>query len=309
MLNSSSAPENVTLMFSYTKEVDDVTRTVFLITSLLCFSSFFYLIAVMLKVFFITPHMQENPRYILFVHMLINDMLFIISTHFMVLSYMHSIYFPVIVCFIIQSYFGGFFLMTPYNLALMSLERYIAICFPLRHLQLCTPKTAKYAIAVVWVFGLSLSTVNFITVSYFTERTSYSLYELCGAIKVVSPIQNVIRTVINILSFTVVALIILYTYINVMLVARKIGSGGSSALKAKKTVLFHAIQLLLCMTSYISTTIETYVNYMYFLIFSNYVLFTCVPRLLSPLIYGIRDEAFQKHIRKACTIMCVCRPQ
>ncbi|XP_044140259.1 odorant receptor 131-2-like [Bufo gargarizans] len=199
--------------------------------------------------------------------------------------------------------------MTPYNLALMSLERYIAICFPLRHLQLCTPKTAKYAIAVVWVIGLSLSTVNVITVSYFTERASYSLYELCGAIKLVSPIQNVIRTMINILSFTMVALIILYTYINVMLVARKVNSGGSSALKAGKTVLLHAFQLLLCLAAYISTTIETYVNLMYFVTFSNYVLFMCVPRLLSPLIYGIRDEAFQKHIRKACTISCVCRPQ
>ncbi|XP_040278461.1 odorant receptor 131-2-like [Bufo bufo] len=263
----------------------------------------------MLKVFFTTPHMQENPRYILFVHMLINDMLFIISTHFMVLSYMHSIDFPVIVCFIIQSYFGCFFLMTPYNLAVMSLERYIAICFPLRHLQLCTPKTAKYAIAVVWVIGFSLSTVNFITMSYFAERTSYSIYELCGATRVVSPIQIGIKSAINILSFTMVALIILYTYINVMLVARKVGSDGSSALKAGKTVLLHALQLLLCMFSYISTTIETYANYTYFMTFSNYVLFMCVPRLLSPLIYGIRDEAFQKHIRKACTISCVCLQQ
>ncbi|XP_040278441.1 odorant receptor 131-2-like [Bufo bufo] len=298
------------MMFSYTNGVDDVTRTVFLITSLLCFTFFSYFIAIMLKVFFTTPHMQENPRYVLFVNMLINDTLFMISTNFIVVSYMNSIYFPIIVCFIIQSFFGTFFLVTPYNLAVMSLELYIAICFPLRHVQFCTPRRTKYAIAVIWAVGLSLSSINFITVIYFAERNSYSLYELCGAIKIISPIQNVVRAFNNILSFTMVALIIVFTYINVMLVARRVGSGRSSAIKAGKTVMLHAFQLMLCTASLISTVTETYVNnYMFYLIISNYVLFTCVPRFLSPVIYGVREEDFRKHIRKYCTISCVCRPQ
>ncbi|XP_044140264.1 odorant receptor 131-2-like [Bufo gargarizans] len=259
----------------------------------------------MLKVFFTTPHMQENPRYVLFVHMLINDTLFIIITNYIVVDSMYSVYFPIIICFIIQSYAGSFFLATPYNLAVMSLERYIAICFPLRHLQLCTPKRAKYAIAVIWVIGLSISTANFITLTYFAERSSFFLYDMCDAIKVVSPIQNLVRSVSDILSFAGVALIIVFTYINVMLVARRIGSGRSSAIKAGTTVMLHAFQLLLCLCAFIANVSETYVqSYTYYLLVLNYVLFMSLPRLLSPLIYGVRDEVFQKHIRKYCTISC-----
>ncbi|XP_044140290.1 odorant receptor 131-2-like [Bufo gargarizans] len=279
--------------------------------ALLCFSFFFYFTAIMLKVFFTTPHMQEDPRYVLFVHMLINDTLYIILGNLMVVPFMYSIYIPVAICFIITSLAGYSFLVTPYNLALMSLERYIAICFPLRYLQFCTPKKAKYAIAVVWVIGLSLIIVNLTVAIYSAERTSYSLYVLCdGSMLMLNPIQDVVRTFTNILSFTVVALIIVYTYINVMLVARRIGSSGSSAIKASTTVMLHAFQLVLCMVAFISTITETYIkNYMYYLILSNYVLFVCLPRLISPFIYGVRDEAFQKHIRKYCTITLVCRPQ
>ncbi|XP_044140265.1 odorant receptor 131-2-like [Bufo gargarizans] len=293
-------------MFSY--KVDDITRTVFLITSLLCFTFFFYFIVIMLKVFFTTPHMQENPRYVLFVHMLINDTLYIILTNFIIVSYMHSVYFPIIVCLMIRSLGGCIFLVTPYNLAVMSLERYIAICFPLRHLELCTPKRAKYAIAAVWAIGLSLSTVSSSAAVFLDETPPYNLYMLCGVLKVGFK-QNMVRTFVNTFSFTGVALIIVFSYINVMLVARRVGSGHSSALKAGKTMMLHAIQLILCMVAFISTLTETHGNnYMYFLIISNYVLFTCVPRFLSPLIYGVRDEAFQKHIRKYCLITHVCCP-
>ncbi|XP_044140312.1 odorant receptor 131-2-like [Bufo gargarizans] len=229
--------------------------------SLLCFTFFFYFIAIMLKVFFTTAHMQEDPRYVLFVHMLINDTLYIIITNFLVVSYMHSVYLPIILCIIINTLTGCIFLVTPYNLALMSLERYIAICFPLRHLQFCTPKRAKYAILLVWVICLSLCLVNFIIALSLADRTLYSLYGLCDSPMLrISPIIGQIGTFINIFSFSGVALIIVFTYINVMLVARRIGSSGSSALKAGKTVMLHAFQLILCMVAFISTVTEVYTS-------------------------------------------------
>ncbi|XP_040278448.1 odorant receptor 131-2-like [Bufo bufo] len=266
----------------------------------------------MLKVFFTTAHMQEDPRYVFFVHMLINDTLYIVFTNFLVVSYMYAVYFPLILCFIINTLTGCIFLVTPYNLALMSLERYIAICFPLRRLQFCTPKRAKYAILVVWVIGLSLCLVNFIIALSLADRTFYSLYVLCddSPMLSISPIIGQICNFINIFSFSGVALIIVFTYINVMLVARKIGSGSSSALKAGKTMMLHAFQLLLCMVAFMSNLSDVFVNnYLYLVIVTNYMLFTCVPRFLSPLIYGVRDEAFRKHIRKNCSITCHNCPQ
>ncbi|XP_056415979.1 odorant receptor 131-2-like [Hyla sarda] len=304
MVNFTSTSENVTLMSSGTERVDFTTRTLLVILTFSFFAFFLYIITILLKVFFTAPHMQENSRYVLFVHMLINDTLYLALGNFLLATIMYSVYLPVPVCYLFHSVASCSFRVTPYNLAIMSLERYIAICFPLRHFEFCTRKRAKSAILVVWVVGFSPNIADFTAVIYSTKRTFYSLYVFCDrSMLVISPLQNVIRSFTNILSFTIVALIIVFTYIKVMLVARKVGSGGSSAHKAGKTVMLHAFQLLLYMASFISTLTETYLlNYITYLVISNFIMFTCLPRLLSPIIYGVRDEVFRKYIRKLYSI-------
>ncbi|XP_071989546.1 odorant receptor 131-2-like [Engystomops pustulosus] len=304
MVNSTSVLGNITLVSSYTERVDAITRTIFVILSLLFFTFFVYIISILLKVFFTTPHVWEMSRYILFVHMLINDTLYLALGNFILVTIMYSVYFPVPVCYFIHTLATCSFRVTPYNLAVMSLERYIAICFPLKHIQFCTAARARSAIVVVWAVGFVPSIADIVVVIYSTKKTFYSLYVFCDrSMLIISPLQNVVRSFFNIFSFTMVALTIIFTYIKVMLVAKKIGSSGSSALKAGKTVMLHAFQLMLCMVSFISTLTETYlIDYVTFLLISNFVMFTCVPRLLSPIIYGVRDEVFRKYIRKLYAI-------
>ncbi|XP_075053748.1 odorant receptor 131-2-like [Mixophyes fleayi] len=304
MVNDTSVYWNITQLSSKNEWFDEITRTVLVILTILCFIFYLYFITVLLNVFFSSPHMRENARYVLFAHMLINDTLYLALGILLLLSALYIIYFPMPLCCIILTLAASSFRVTPYNLAVMSLERYIAICFPLRHVEFCNAGRAKLAIVMIWVIGFTPSIADLTAITYSYKYTSLSFNVLCArSMLVISPLQNIVRSFIHILSFTMVALIILFTYIKVMLVARKFGSGGSSAFKAGRTVMLHAVQLMLCMISFISSLTETFSrDYITFMLVSNFLIFTCLPRFLSPVIYGIRDEAFSKYIRKLYSV-------
>ncbi|KAI9546671.1 hypothetical protein NQZ68_024569 [Dissostichus eleginoides] len=91
-----------------------------------------------------------NPRYILFIHLVVNDMIQITFTLLLfIISY--TIYrINVSICSIILmlAIFTDF--NTPLNLACMALECFIAICFPLRHVQICTINRTLILIGLIW---------------------------------------------------------------------------------------------------------------------------------------------------------------
>ncbi|XP_073468564.1 odorant receptor 131-2-like [Aquarana catesbeiana] len=291
---------NMTHMLTQSEGYDVISRTILMMVTLLCFFLFIFFVGALLSVFFTTPYIQENARYILFAHILINDTLYLTLGMLFLFTVLSSVYFPTPLCCFILAVIAASFRVTPYNLAVMSLERYIAICFPLRHLQFCTARRAKSAIAVIWIVGFSPSIADFVTIVYSVEGSFFSIAVICGPpMLTISPLQNEIRSFAHFFSFSLVALIILFTYVKVMLVARRLGSRQSSALKAARTVLLHVFQLILCMVSFISTVLETTIpGYNSDLRIAGFLIFTCLPRFLSPLIYGIRDEVFRKYIGK-----------
>ncbi|KAF3855732.1 hypothetical protein F7725_016455 [Dissostichus mawsoni] len=94
-----------------------------------------------------------NPRYILFTHLVVNDMIQLTSTiSLFVFSYVFYKINVSLCCFIILcSVFTT--LNTPINLAVMAVECFIAICLPLRHAELCTIQ--RIYILIGWMWTLS----------------------------------------------------------------------------------------------------------------------------------------------------------
>ncbi|XP_077155383.1 odorant receptor 131-2-like [Ranitomeya variabilis] len=299
-MNITSIDSYMTQLNLHDTSVNEALKTIFILLTFLFFCFFVYFVVVLLIAYFTTPHVQENPRYVLFAHMLINDILFVIMGIVLFVFYTYAIYIPVTICYVMVTLATATFKVTPYNLAIMALERYIAICFPLRHVMFCTTERSYFIIAVMWFVGLLPHIADFIILIVSVERSFFFQDLLCRQdYLIVQPLQASIRSISSIGSLILVAFVILFTYIRVIVITRKTSSKSSSASKASRTLMLHAIQLLLCLLSLPITITESYNGeYVIILLLFNFLIFVCLPRLLSPLIYGIRDEAFSKCIRR-----------
>ncbi|XP_073680003.1 odorant receptor 131-2-like [Garra rufa] len=242
---------------------------------------------------------HETPRYILFGHMLMNDSVLLLVTTIMYLVALCFLPIPKSICTLLVFISYCTFRNAPLTLALMSLERYVAICFPLRHCNIATPKRTGIVLGIIWF----LSSINIIIdiLLVLTINPDY----LAGIIFCTLEKLYLFKwqldkhQAFDVLYFVSVAGVIIFTYISIMITARSVSSDKDSAKKALKTVLLHLIQLGLCLTSFLYATIERtlymmtgsnsslFINLRYI----NYLFILILPRCLSPLIYGMRDEA------------------
>ncbi|XP_056415973.1 odorant receptor 131-2-like [Hyla sarda] len=267
---------------------------------LVSFAIFFCFFSIMMTVYFTISHLQEVPRYIFFAHLLINDTIYITLGLVSFFSSAYLIYFPMPISYMIVTISSSAFKVSPYNLAVMSLERYLAICFPLRHSGWCTRQKTILTIVAVWIIGLLPNVVDFIILCFSVQSDYFSVYCLSvRSVFIKNDAQETLRFVVHSLGFSLVGLIIVFTYIKIMLVAIKLNSGKATASKAGKTVMLHAFQLLLCMMSFSYNLIEIYLRkYLYMLPMINFYFFMCLPRFISPLIYGLRDEVFFRYMKR-----------
>ncbi|XP_029457739.1 odorant receptor 131-2-like [Rhinatrema bivittatum] len=262
-------------------------------------------ILLILSTVFLRPHLRENARYILFAHMLINDMVNIIMTVLLYLFSLHRLRVPRLACHFLVVISAFTFLNSINNLAAMSLERYVAICFPLRHMEICRVERCWVAFSIIWALGLLPFLTDLIFLGSKEQLVAPSSSLVCSREALyVNPAQSTIRSVFHVLTFVSVASIIVYTYTMIMLEARKVRADKASTSKASKTVVLHIFQLLLCLTSFISPVTEVYFReQVAYLPFINFFLFILFPRFLSPFIYGLRDDAIRNYMK----LFVICR--
>ncbi|XP_018429613.1 PREDICTED: olfactory receptor 9A2-like [Nanorana parkeri] len=300
MLNSTNFSTNASQVAFPVPQYNWNVRLAVGFMIIVCFFFFAYFVAVTLNVFLRMPQLQENARYILFVHMLINDSVYFVFGLIMLFAVIVRAPIPGPICYALVTLSSATFKATPYTLSTMALERYVAICFPLQHYKLCSVQMAKVAILLIWVLGSTPYICEIIVVLSTSSNKLSSLYVICTQQTVILvPFQNTLRLLSLVLLFTIVGLIIICTYIQIVIIAHKISSRSSLASKASKTIMLHAFQLCLCMASLLSVLTETFpYNFIDFLPLVNFFVYTCLPRFLSPVIYGLRDELLRKYIRQ-----------
>ncbi|XP_072518391.1 odorant receptor 131-2-like [Salminus brasiliensis] len=241
---------------------------------------------------------RESSRYILFAHMLFNDSVHLLLSF--VLFFLAVIFLKLAksVCSVILFLSTATFANAPLNLAVMSLECYVAICFPLRHAEIATQKRTFIAISFMWVIG-PVNVLCDIFTAAVLDKTFFYVQMFCAREQLfIQPWQLDVFNGFNAFLFASVTLIIVFTYISIVITARSMSSNKDSAKKAQRTVLLHLIQLGLCTTSFMYGTIE---RALYIVIGSgslfshlrylNFLFFLILPRCLSPVIYGLRDDA------------------
>ncbi|XP_039653080.1 odorant receptor 131-2-like [Perca fluviatilis] len=296
-MNESSANVTVVLQYrdSFTKAV--IKNVIVVVLGI----SINYIYAGLIHTFCKHQIFYTNPRYILFIHLVINDMIEVTVTVILfVISY--TIYqINVSLCCIFILFALSTTENTPLNLACMAVECYIAICVPLRHVQICTIKRTLMLIGLIWATTM-FSAFADLCITLATEPRDYFSSRLFCLPKAVFPNPVIIkkRDITYSVYLVLVWITIFYTYFRILLTAK---TASKDAKKARNTILLHGFQVLLCMTTYADSPLKEALlqwfpkNYTDSL-FSCYIIIQILPRSISPVIYGMRDKTFRKYLRR-----------
>ncbi|KAM4612775.1 odorant receptor 131-2-like [Polymixia lowei] len=248
---------------------------------------------------------NTNPRYILFFHLVVNDMIQLtLSVLLFILSYLLYTLNVSFCCFaVLLTIFTTE--NTPLNLACMAVECYIAICIPLHHVQICTVKRTYVLIGLIWVTSL-LSVLPDLFVTLAMEPLAFFHSRVFCVRGNVFRNPHIVkkRDVSYIVYLVIVWLTILYTYFQILFTAK---AANKDAKKARNTILLHGFQLLLCMATYAAPLLKTALSYWFpenyaDSLFACYIIIQVLPRFISPIVYGLRDKMFRRYLKRY--LMC-----
>uniref|UniRef100_A0A3Q3XNY1 G-protein coupled receptors family 1 profile domain-containing protein n=1 Tax=Mola mola TaxID=94237 RepID=A0A3Q3XNY1_MOLML len=269
-----------------------------------------YINGTLIVTFFRHQTFYEDPRYILFIHMVINDAVQLtVTITLFVLSYvLYKINVSVCCVFILLAVFTT--RNTPVNLASMAVERYIAIYKPLHHSQICTVRRTYIVIGLIW-FMCVAPDITDLFVTLVTESLSFFHQSVfCLRQNVFKdPVLARKRQAFDIIYFSCVFLTLVFTYLRILFAARALSTERVLAQRARNTILLHGAQLAMCMLSYISPSVEIVLRLIFpgrilEIRFANYLIVYILPRFLSPVIYGLRDKKFRKYLKKQLLNYC-----
>ncbi|XP_061105504.1 olfactory receptor 1571-like [Conger conger] len=274
------------------------------------FLCFVYALTVLVNTFVMfmiyTDHCLHSPKYIAVFNLAVSDLFGstavipqMIDTF---LFKSHLISFEA--CLTSVFFIFSFISMQSFTLTVLSYDRYVAICFPLRYNEIVTNKSILVITTMLWIFtGMaSLISVSFMSRLLFCKSTVQINSYFCdpGPLHLLACNDNTPNSIMNwthpvlILWFPV--LFITGTYICIARALLKIAE-TSERLKAMKTCTSHLIlvsvfYLPICFSFALGSIIHNNVRII------NMSLTTILPPVLNPIIYSLKTEEFTESIKR-----------
>ncbi|KAM3600996.1 uncharacterized protein V6R79_005786 [Siganus canaliculatus] len=245
---------------------------------------------------------RQTPRYVLLYNLLFADTFLLALGQLLYIFAVSRIRLTYPVCGVLTMLSVLLDVISPLTLVVMSLERYVAVCFPLRHAAIITIRNTAAAIAVVWAFSSLnvLIRVTLLLVFPFSELESLQMTDYCSDIEMlIGPKSDVYDKIFTSFVFISAAVTVASSYVGVTVAARSASTDKASALKARHTLLLHLVQLGLSLLSTMHAPIVVLLSRtMQRLIIMRvksflYVVIYVFPRCLSSLIYGLRDQSIR----------------
>ncbi|XP_027135274.1 odorant receptor 131-2-like [Larimichthys crocea] len=300
-MNVSSA--NVTVVLQYR---DSVTKAVIKNVIVLVFGiTINFIDASLIHTFCKHQIFYMNPRYILFIHLVVNDMIQVtVSVSLFLISYtIYKLNVSVCCALVLLTLYATE--NTPLNLACMAVECYIAVCMPLRHVQICTIQRTLILIGLIWTVT-SFNVLSDLFITLATQPLDFFHSRVFCLRKTVFPSPLIIkkRDITYSVFLVIVWGTILYTYFRILFAAK---TASKDAKKARNTILLHVFQLLLCMASYATPQLKDALQQWFPKSFTDslfvcYIIVQILPRSISPIIYGLRDNTFRKYLKRICCV-------
>nr|XP_015830215.2 odorant receptor 131-2 [Nothobranchius furzeri] len=248
------------------------------------------------------PVFRDTCRYILLYNLLLADTAHLVVTQLLFLLAVCRVRLTYPACGTIATIANLTGDISPLTLVVMSLEIYVAVCFPLRHASIITVKNTAVAIMAIWAIT-SMNNVNrglFLIEYSFDNLETLLMEDHCTDIAwFPSTPRDYYDKAYTCLVFVSAGLAVIYSYTGVVVAARSASTDKASAHKARKTLLLHLIQLGLSLSSMIYypllIALARTVSQLVFVWVQNvfYVLFIILPRCLSSLVYGLRDQTIR----------------
>ncbi|XP_074528542.1 olfactory receptor 1-like [Halichoeres trimaculatus] len=197
-----------------------------------------------------------------------------------------------------------------WTLVTMALDRFIAICFPLRYHTIVTKPAIGVMLLCSWVCSISYLALLVKLVDRLSFCTSVVVVKsfFCdhGPIYRMSCNDNSLNNIIAYIALPVFILsppiLIALTYVFISVALKRIAS-GEERLKAFKTCSSHLILVAIFFVPILSTNIATaataYIHPNARIINSS--LTHTIPALLNPIIYALRTEEVLNSIKKLCS--------
>ncbi|KAK7925340.1 hypothetical protein WMY93_007650 [Mugilogobius chulae] len=241
----------------------------------------------------------KSPRYMLLLNLVVADSIVLFMGQFL---YMHNVF------YVFLSYpLCGFYMMisymssqiSPLTLTVMSIERYIAVCFPFRHTNIVTMRNTVFAILSVWgMSGVDIFIQIILLLEFpFHLLPSLQMKFFCISVALfIGPRSKVYSTVSTITVFLSSGLVVTLSFIGVMIVAFSASTDKASADKARNTLLLHMFQLSLNLMSTMGLPAFNAVAALADQALARrllgvvYIFMVMMPRCLSALTYGLKDS-------------------
>ncbi|XP_038564599.1 odorant receptor 131-2-like [Micropterus salmoides] len=248
------------------------------------------------------PVFCETSRYILLFNLLLVDTLLMAEGQLMYIMAAWNITMKYPVCGFLNMLAYYINEISPLTLVVMCLERFVAVCYPLRHAAIITVRNTGVAVCVVWAFSsLSVFIQVLLMLKFpFAELESLQMRDFCGKDKMMfDPVAADYDKAYNCFLFVLAGVAVISSYIGVMIAARSASTDKASAHKARNTLLLHLVQLGLSLSSTVYNPLLVIIaenlDGLMFLRIQN-IIYICTimfPRCLSALIYGLRDQTIR----------------
>ncbi|XP_072230566.1 odorant receptor 131-2-like [Leuresthes tenuis] len=248
------------------------------------------------------PVFRETCRYILLYNLLFADTVQLTLSQLLYILSICRIFLTYPVCGVLFMLSKLTNPVSPLILVVMSLERCVAVCYPLRHASIITIRNTAVAVIVVWAICLLNVVIQiFLLLEFpFEELETLQMNTFCNpALMLLSPLYYDYEEAYTCFLFISSGLAITSTYIVVIIAASSASTEKASALKARNTVLMHLVQLGFSISSTIHNpllfAVSKLVLFSVLIRIQNffYVIFIILPRCLSALIYGLRDQTIR----------------
>ncbi|XP_055988370.1 olfactory receptor 14J1-like [Sorex fumeus] len=248
----------------------------------------------------------QSPMYFFLKHLSLLDLCYISVTvpRYLYNSFMHSgnisLWECIVQCFALMTCSSAELSM----LTLMSYDRYVAICLPLRYDVIMDVRTCVHGVAGVWVSGAissAMHTAATFSIHFCGPRVIHQFFcdipqilKLACSSKFMSEIDVTIFTaLLSFLCFIFIGLSYLHIFSSVL----KMPSAEGRA-KAFSTCLPHLAVVILFLSTGAFEYLKPHSESPTALDMLLTIMYTIVPPALNPMIYSLRNKAIKLALRK-----------